>query len=120
MKFRWTAAVLAVVALAGCSFQNKYEREAEKLTKATMANDWSSVQGDIAPGIHISRVQVAAWSDELSDQGKLESLKEVKPCPDPGQHCFDVKFQKNEYHETLALDDQNKVVKWTFHIVHAR
>jgi hypothetical protein len=110
----------AAATLAGCSFQNKYEREAEKLTQATIANNWSTVQGDIAPGFHITRVQVAAWSDELNDQGKLESVKEVKPCPVPGEHCFEVKFQKSLYHERLALDDQDKVLDWHFQMADAR
>jgi hypothetical protein len=81
-----------------------------------MADNWSTIQGELAQGFHVTRVQVAAWSDELDDQGKLESVKEVKPCPIAGEHCFEVKFQKSLYHETLALDDQGKVLNWHFHM----
>jgi hypothetical protein len=101
--------------LSGCSFQNRYEREAESITRAVMANNLAPVENDIAPGINVTRVQVAAWADELDDQGKLLSLKEVTPCA-PGFHCFDVKFQKHEYVERMALDDHGKVTNWTFHM----
>lgn len=115
----------AMVLLAGCSFQNKYEREADKITKAVMANNLSDVKDDLAPALlkKITRVQIAEASDELNDQGKLESIKEVNPCPADtpvGEHCFLVKFEKNSYHETLAMDDQNKVTEWRFHMADAR
>jgi len=108
----------AALLFAGCSFENKYEREAEKITRAVMADDLTPVRGDIAPGIDISRVQVAEWADELDAQGKLESVKETTPC-DPGAHCFNVKFQKHDYHEELWMDDQDKVTRWTFHMADA-
>jgi len=110
-------AVLALgcaVLVAGCSFENKYEREAEKITRAAMANNLSPVQNDLAKGLNISRVQVAEWSDELNAQGKLESIKEITTGCDPGAHCFDVKFEKHTYFEELFLDDQDKVTSWRF------
>lgn len=115
------AVLCAAVALAGCSFENKYEREADKITKAVMANNLSDVKGDLAPALleKITRVQIAEASDELNDQGKLESIKEVNPCPADtpvGEHCFLVKFEKSTYQETLAMDDQDKVVYWHFRI----
>jgi uncharacterized lipoprotein len=110
--------VCAALLLAGCSFQNKYEREADKITRAVMANDLAPVQNDIAPGVNLSRVQVAEWSDELSAQGKLESVKETTPCA-PGFHCFDVKFEKHSYREELAMDDQGKVTQWRFKMANA-
>jgi outer membrane murein-binding lipoprotein Lpp len=126
MKSRLTTGALAAVllgasiALSGCSFENKYEKEADRITKAVMANDLAPVKDDISPQLHITRVQIAAASDELNEQGKLESVKEVTPCPEPaGTHCLLVKFQKSTYHETLAMDDQNKVTKWTFHMADA-
>ena len=128
MKSRLTPAVFAAVlfavtvALNGCSFQNKYEREADKITKAVIANDLSSVENDIAPALlkKITRVQIAALSDELNSQGKLESIHEVTPCPAAPEHCFTVKFEKNTYHETLEMDDQDKVVEWNVHIADGR
>ena len=114
MKFRIAlAAALAVVALAACSFQNKYEREAERITRAVMANDLTPVKDDLTPGLNISRVKVAEWSDELDAQGKLLSLKEAKTCT-PGYHCFNVKFEKHEYVERMQMDDQGKVTQWQF------
>jgi hypothetical protein len=105
----------AAVLFAGCSFQNKYEREAEQITRAVMNNDLRPVQNDIAPDIKITRVQVAEYSDELNAQGKLESVKEAKDC-EPGWHCFDVKFEKSNYVEHMRLDDKGKVAGWNFHM----
>jgi hypothetical protein len=106
--------VAAAAALAACSFQNKYEKEAQNITQAVVNNNLQPVQGDVADGIKITRVQVAAWSDELSAQGKLVSVKEVtENCP-AGTHCFDVKFEKHDYVEHMRLDDHGKVVDWNF------
>lgn len=120
MKFSHAAPALicAALLLAGCSFENKYEREADKITHAVMNNDLTPVKNDIAPGVDISRVKIAEWSDELSAQGKLESVKETTPC-DPGAHCFIVKFEKHTYREELAMDDQGKVTHWTFRMADA-
>jgi hypothetical protein len=105
--------VCAALLLAGCSFENKYEREADKITRAVMNNDLTPVKNDIAPGVNISRVKIAEYSDELSAQGKLESVKETTPC-DPGAHCFIVKFEKRSYLERLSMDDTGKVTQWNF------
>jgi hypothetical protein len=111
------AAAAVTVLLAGCAFQNKYEKDAEMVTRAVIANDLSPVKKDIAPGINITRVKVAEWSDELSQQGKLESLKETtENCP-PATHCFNVKFEKGNYTELLRLDDNSKITYWWFHRV---
>jgi hypothetical protein len=110
-------AVLAIALLTACSFQNKYEREAEKITRAAMNNDFGPVQNDLAKGTHITRVQIAEWSDELSAQGALHSVKETtEKCP-PGVHCFNVKFDKHDYVETMRLNEEGKVVDWHFHMV---
>ncbi len=115
MKISYAAllAMSAALLLAGCSFENKYEREADKITRAVMSNDLTPVKNDIAPGVNISRVKVAEYADELSAQGKLESIKETTPCT-PGFHCFTVKFEKRSYLEQLAMDDQGKVTQWNF------
>jgi len=121
VKVAKIAAVLACAAvlLSGCASENKYEREADRITRAVMNNDLAPVKNDIAPGVNITRLQVAQWADELDDQGKLLSVKEVTPC-DPGAHCFDVKFEKHTYREELAIDDQDKVTAWRFHMIDAR
>ena len=60
MTFTKSIAVAAIgIALFGCSFQNKNEREADKITRAVIANDLAPVKGDIAPGVTIPRVKVA-------------------------------------------------------------
>ncbi|HEV7180816.1 MAG TPA: hypothetical protein VGN11_13165 [Candidatus Baltobacteraceae bacterium] len=109
------AAACIATLLAGCSFQNKYEREADKITHAVMNNDLAPVKDDIAPGMTISRVKVAAWADELDAQGKLLSIKERPTCDaGPGWHCFDVKFEKHPYIERLSMDDRGKITGWNF------
>ena len=110
-------AFVAIALLTACSFQNKNEREAEKLTRAAMNNDFGPVQNDLAKGTHITRVQIAEWSDELSEQGALKSVKETTDGCSPGDHCFIVKFDKHDYDETMRLNEEGKVVYWHFHMV---
>ncbi len=109
-------ALLAAGALAACSFQNGNEREADKITKAVINNDLRPVQDDIAKGVGVTRVKIAQWSDELNDQGKLISVKEMTANCEPGWHCFDVKFAKRAYVERMRFDENHKVVNWDFHM----
>lgn len=118
MKFSYRAAAAvigAAVLLSACSFENKNEKIADQITRAVMNNDLAPVQNEIAKGVNIDRVKVAEWADELDAQGKLLSVKEVKPC-DPGAHCFVVKFAKHTYREEFALDENGKVTHWDFHM----
>jgi hypothetical protein len=111
---RKTIAIAALAVLAACSFQNKYEKEAQSITQAVMNNNMQPVQSDIADRIKITRVQVAAMSDELNSAGKLVSLKDTTTnCP-PGTHCFDVKFETRSYVEHMRLDEEGKVVDWNY------
>jgi hypothetical protein len=116
---RLTALLVASLMLAACSGQNKYEKQADEITRAVMNNDLRPVQDQIAKGISITRVQVAQWSDELNGQGKLISVKEVTTGCAPGWHCFNVQFQKHAYTERMQLDDTGHVVNWQFHIAPA-
>jgi hypothetical protein len=116
---RLNAALALALLAAGCSFQNKYEREADRITHAVLDDNLGPVQSDIAKGINVSRVQVAQWSDELNQQGKLLSIKEVTTNCDPGWHCFDVKFEKRDYVERMRFDESGKVVDWRFHMATA-
>jgi hypothetical protein len=106
----------AIALLAACSFQNGNEREADRITRAVIANDLAPVENDIAKGVTITRVKVAQWSDELSAQGKLISLKETTAGCEPGWHCFEVKFEKHAYVERMRFDENHKVVDWDFHM----
>ncbi|MHB8145653.1 MAG: hypothetical protein ACYDGM_00125 [Vulcanimicrobiaceae bacterium] len=119
MIVRICCIVAASAVLAGCSFQNTYERDAQSFTTAVINNDLRPVQSQIAPGIQITRVQVAQWSDELGAQGKLESLKETTTdCP-PAAHCFIVKFARSTYKEEMRLDDKGRISAWRFHSITA-
>ena len=115
----YIAAAAIALTLTGCSFENKNEREADKITRAVMANDLRPVQDDVAKGITIPRVKVAEWSDELNEQGKLLSVKETTANCSPGWHCFDVKFEKRAYVERMRLDENGKVASWNFHMAPA-
>ncbi len=113
-------AVAAVVAaLAACSFQNKNEREADKITHAVMNNDLHPVQDDLSKGVTIPRVKVAEWADELTAAGKLLSIKETTAGCQPGWHCFDVRFEKRAYVEHMRLDENGKVANWNFKMASA-
>jgi hypothetical protein len=114
---RPTKLLLAVALLlcAGC-FQNRNEREADRITRAVIDNNLKPVESDIAKGITITRVKLAEWSDELNSQGKLISVKEVTEGCAPGWHCFNVKFQKHAYVERMRFDENGKVVNWDFHM----
>jgi hypothetical protein len=107
---------VAAVLLTSCSFQNRNEREADRITRAVIDNDLRPVQDDLAKGVAITRVQVAEWSDELNAQGKLLSVKETTTGCTPGWHCFDVKFEKHAYVERMRYDENGKVVDWRFHM----
>jgi hypothetical protein len=116
---KFLCVVVAGAAIASCSFESKNERQADKITRAVIANDLSPVRDDIAKGINIPRVQVAEWSDELNAQGKLLSIKETTTDCSPGWHCFAVKFEKHQYAERMRLDENGKVVNWKFKMVPA-
>jgi len=111
-----TAAV--AIALAGCSFQNKAEKEADKITHAVIANDMTPVINDFDSQARpkITRVAVARYSDELNQQGKYKSIKEVAVPPGavPGTNLFDAEFEKHVYTETMVLDDNGEVRSWNF------
>ena len=119
MKVRALAALAAAAVILGaCSFESKDERLADEITKAVVANDLNPVMKDLTPGTDkkVTRSMVANWSDELSAQGKLQSVKENNANCDPGWHCFDVQFEKAKYTERMALDENGKVRDWKFHI----
>lgn len=111
---KFLALALAALSLAGCSFQNKNEREADKITRAVLANNVSPVMGDFDPAIkgQITRVRVAELSDELSAQGDYQGLKQTTQWCRTGYLCFDVKFAKRPYHEVMKVGSDGKVQYW--------
>jgi hypothetical protein len=112
------AVALLLVVASGCSFQNKYEKQAQQITEALIANDMTPVKDEIPPGA-ITRVQVAEYSDELNSYGKLQSVKETTAgCP-ASYHCFDVRFEKRLVNERMLIDDTGKVARFNFHAADA-
>ena len=117
MKVRSAAAaalVRAVAALAGCSFENKYEREADKITHAVMNNDLSRSRttSHRASTSRASSRGVVRRA-ERAGQARVDQRERYDRAT-PGFHCFDVKFEKRNYLEELAMDDQGKVTQWRF------
>lgn len=114
---RGIAVALIVAALAGCSGQNRNEREADKITQAVLHNDMSPVMGDFDPAIkgEITRVRVAELSDELHDQGAYKGLKQTTVWCKTGYVCFDVSFAKRPYREIMKVGSDGKVQYWWMH-----
>ncbi|MDQ2663665.1 MAG: hypothetical protein M3Y18_06485 [Candidatus Eremiobacteraeota bacterium] len=117
-SFRFASiAMLAGLALAGCSLKNTYEKEADKITRAVIADDTRAVAAELSPGLaaQVTAVKVAVLSDELKAAGEYRGIKENdQNCP-PAKHCFDVRFSNHPYREVLAMDDRQKVSSWYVH-----
>lgn len=115
---KYLAAALAALSLAtfaGCGGQNRNEREADKITRAVVANDVSPVIKDFDPAIkgEITRVRVAELSDQLNADGPYQGLKQTTAawCR-TGYLCFDVTFAKRPYHEVMKVGSDGKVQYW--------
>jgi hypothetical protein len=119
MKRYFAALTASVVILSGCSSKNRYEREADRITQAVIANNMVPVAGDFdsAARVTITRVAVARLSDELNTQGPFRGVHEVQVQNEaPNMHAFDAKFEKHMYAETLVVDDDGKVREWHIHM----
>lgn len=116
----WAPALLLVAALslAGCG-GNRNAAEADRITRAVIANDMSPVMNDLDPSIkgEITRVRVAELSDELNAQGTYQGLQQTTAswCDKTGYLCFDVKFQKRPYREVMKVGSDGKVEYWWIH-----
>lgn len=110
---------LAALSIAGCAGQNRDEREADKITRAVIANNMEPVMGDLDPAIkgQVTRVRVAELSDELNAQGPYQGLKETSAtwCDTTAYHCFDVKFANRAYREKMKVGSDGKVQFWWIH-----
>ncbi|MFN2529612.1 MAG: hypothetical protein ABR584_12945, partial [Candidatus Baltobacteraceae bacterium] len=108
-----------LVALTGCSFQNKATQEADKITKAVIANNMDPVIKDFDSQLRakITPVALAQFSTELRDQGAYKGIKEVAVGANaiPGEHDFIATFDKHNYTEKMILDDNGAVRSWSFH-----
>ena len=113
-KSTLVAMALLIAVTTACSFQNSYEKKAQKVTEALIANDMSPLKDEIPPGA-LTRVQVAEYSTELSGYGKLKSLKEDPTgCP-ASMHCFDVQFENRLVREQMLVDDKGMIARFNFH-----
>ncbi len=102
-------------ALGGCSRQNKDEKEADKITRAIIANDMRPVENDFAaaPRQKMTRVSVARLSDELNALGTYKGVKEDTPSGSlAGMHTFTVTFDKETWHENMMVDSGGKISAW--------
>jgi hypothetical protein len=107
------AMALLIAVATACSFQNSYEKKAQRVTEALIANDVTPVKDEIPASV--TRVQVAEYSTELSGYGKLKSLKENPTgCP-ASMHCFDVQFENRLVRESMLIDDKGKIAQFHFH-----
>ena len=113
------ATALAVL-ITGCSFANKQEKEADKITNAVIANNMDPVMKDFDSQLRakITPIAVAQYSTELREQGKYKGIKEVPVGAQaiPGEHDFIATFEKHNYTEKMILDDDGHVRSWSFHM----
>jgi len=108
-------ALIFCVALSGCARQNRAEKEADKITRAVIANDMRPVENDFAaaPRQKMTRVAVARLSDELNNLGTYKGVKEDTPSGSTsGMHTFTVTFDKETWHESMMVDSGGKVSAW--------
>ncbi|HEV3153902.1 MAG TPA: hypothetical protein VGZ02_08875 [Candidatus Baltobacteraceae bacterium] len=110
------ACALAALSLAACA-GNRNEAEADKITRAVIANNMAPVMGDLDPAIkgQITRVRIAELSDELNEQGAYQGLKQDTTWCRTGYTCFDVQFAKRPYHEIMKVGSDGKVQYWWIH-----
>jgi len=107
------------IAISGCSRENRYEREADKITQAVIANNMGPVINDFDTQSRaaVTRVAVARLSDELNSQGKYQGIQEVQVQNEgPNTHTLNAKFEKHMYTELLVLDDDGKIRQWHIHM----
>lgn len=118
MKPLLPLAVVFAIAFTGCSHYNKNEKEADKITRAVIANDMAPVINDFDSQARatVTRIAVARLSDQLNQEGKYQGIKEdTKASGSPNTHYFEAKFDKHTWLETMSLDDDGKVRAWNVH-----
>ena len=106
---------LSVLALAGCFGPNQYEKQADTVTKAILANDMRPVEKDfnalVRPKLE-SRGRVGQLSDQLAALGTFKGVKEVTPTDAPPRsHKFNASFEKAAvpWIECLTYDADGKI-----------
>jgi hypothetical protein len=116
---RFAFPVAAVLLLAGCFGENHYEKMADQVTKAIIANDMRPVEPDfnaiVRPKL-LNRSRVGQLSDELNALGALKRIKENTPSGvQAGEHTFAVEFQKATWSEDMLIDADGKIAAFHVH-----
>jgi hypothetical protein len=109
-------AAAAALALAGCFGENQYEKMADQVTKAIIANDMRPVEKDfnaiVRPKL-LDRGRVGTLSDQLNTLGPLKRIKENTPSgARPGEHMFAAEFQKATWSEDMTVDSDGKIASF--------
>lgn len=116
---KYWALAFALLSLAACGGPSRNQREADKITRAVIANDMTPVMNDLDPAIkgEITRVRVAELSDELNQQGAYQGLTQTTAswCDTSKYTCFDVKFASRPYLEKIKVGSDGKVQYWWIH-----
>lgn len=116
---KYWALAFALLSVAACGGPSRNQREADKITRAVIANDMTPVMNDLDPAIkgEITRVRVAELSDELNQQGAYQGLTQTTAswCDTSKYTCFDVKFASRPYLEKIKVGSDGKVQYWWIH-----
>jgi hypothetical protein len=116
---RRLAVLAALAGLTGCFGENHYERTADDVTKAIVANDMRPVESDfnaiVRPKL-LNRAYVGALSDQLNALGPLKRIHEttVRDAP-AGEHTFDAVFEKSTWKEVVKIDSEGKIAAFYVH-----
>ena len=113
MNVRALIAAATVLGLAGCFGENHYEKLADTVTKAVIANDMRPVESDfnaiVRPKL-LNHTRVGALSDRLAPLGNLRSIKEDTPSTAPaGEHDFAAHFAKSTWRIRMVMDSDGKI-----------
>jgi hypothetical protein len=98
---------------AGCFGPNQYEKQADMVTKAIVANDMRPVEKDfnalVRPKLE-NRAKVGMLSDQLNALGAFKGAKEDTPSGAPPRaHKFVATFEKAAWTECLVYDEDGKI-----------
>ena len=108
--------LVALTALGGCFGENHYEKQADTVTKALIANDMRPVEPDfnaiVRPKL-LNHAHVGELSDQLNALGTFKTVHETTPKDAPqGQHTFDAVFARGTWKEVMTIDSDGKIASF--------
>ncbi len=117
--------VFAIVVVTALVFRlvvphtNRYERLADNVTKAILANNMKPVEGEFnalrRPQLE-DRAKVGQLSDDLTALGAFKGVKETTPSgASEGYHTFAARFDKATWSEDMTLDADGKIAAFHVH-----